>query len=133
MIRKLIICLQICDLMYVKKADEIKKEIVEIADKTEIQWLIGEDTGKEFFMRKFTMKPGGSMPKHYHNNYHHEQYVLKGKLRIGLNDEVFEVGPGHVIYIPENVAHWYESIGDEDAEFLCLIPKRKEYHMEIVK
>lgn len=42
--------------MYVKKADEIKKEIVEVAEKTEIQWLIGEDTGKEFFMRKFTMK-----------------------------------------------------------------------------
>jgi len=121
------------DPMYVKKADEIKKEIVEVAEKTEIQWLIGEDTGKEFFMRKFTMKPEGSMPKHYHNNYDHEQYVLKGKLRIGLGDEIFEVEAGNVVYIPENVVHWYKNIGEEDVEFLCLIPKRKKYHMEKVE
>ena len=95
--------------MYVKKADKIKKEPVVIADRTEIQWLIGKDVGKNFYMRKFTMKPGGSMPKHYHNNYEHEQYVLKGKLKLYMGDEVVEVETGDVVYIPENVPHWYKN------------------------
>jgi quercetin dioxygenase-like cupin family protein len=119
--------------MYVKKAEEIQKEPVAIAKKTEIQWLIGEDIGKNFYMRKFTMHPGGTMPEHYHNNYEHEQYVLKGKITLYMGGEQFQVEAGDVVYIPENVSHWYENRGDEDAEFLCLIPKKKEYHMEKVE
>ncbi|MEA1994376.1 MAG: cupin domain-containing protein [Euryarchaeota archaeon] len=119
--------------MYVKKADEIKKEKVEIAEKTEIQWLIGEDVGKEFYMRRFTMKPGGGMSKHYHNNQVHEQYILKGRLKLGMGDEVTEVKAGDVVYIPEGIPHWYKNEGDENAVFLCLIPKREEYHTKFVE
>ncbi len=119
--------------MYVKKADEIKREDVEIAEKTEIQWMIGKNAGKNFYMRRFTMHPGGSMPKHYHNNYEHEQYVLKGKLKLYVGDEVTVVEAGDVVYIPENTPHWYENEGDEDAVFLCMIPKKDEPHMEIVE
>lgn len=119
--------------MYVKKANEIKKEKVEIAKNTEIQWLIGEEVGRNFYMRKFTMHPGGSMPEHYHNNYEHEQYILKGKMKLYMDGEQAEVEAGDVVYIPENVPHWYENDGEEDAEFLCLIPKKGEYHMEKVE
>ncbi|MCK4310786.1 MAG: cupin domain-containing protein, partial [Methanomicrobia archaeon] len=41
--------------------------------------------------------------------------------------------PGNVVYIPENMPHWYKNVGNEDVEFLCLIPKRKEYHIEKVE
>ena len=61
------------------------------------------------------------MPKHT-NTVEHEQYVLGGAARIGLRDEVIEVSRGDVIFIPGGVPHWYESLGPEDFEFLCVVP-----------
>ena len=61
------------------------------------------------------------MPKHT-NTVEHEQYVLGGAARIGLGDDVIEVAEGDVIFIPAGVPHWYESLGPDAFEFLCVVP-----------
>src|SRR5687768_14701308 len=93
--------------------------------KTTRQVLVAPDEAPNFAMRKFTMQPGGGMPKHT-NTVEHEQYVLRGRARIGLGDEVVEVKEGDALFIPAGLPHWYEALGDEPFEFLCMVPNKED-------
>ena len=101
------------------------QEIVSVGSGTKRAVLIGSDRAPNFAMRKFTMQPGGGMPKHT-NTVEHEQYVLRGRARIGLGDEVVEVKEGDVLFIPAGLPHWYEAMGEEPFEFLCMVPNMED-------
>ncbi len=114
--------------MSVKPAGRAKPQKVDRAIRTEIEWLLDRHDGApNFEMRRFTIKPGGSIPKHYHPDIEHEQYVLRGRYRVGLGDKVREVKAGDSIYIPPGTVHWYKNTGKVNAEFLCIIPKVEKY------
>ena len=114
--------------MSVRQAGKVKPQKVDRAVKTEIEWLLDRHDGApNFEMRRFTIKPGGSIPEHFHPDIEHEQYVLKGKYRVGLGKRVYKVKAGDSIYIPPGTHHWYKNSGKETAEFLCIIPKVKKY------
>ncbi len=83
--------------------------------------LIGPDEAPNFALRRFIMQPGGGMPNHT-NTVEHEQYVLRGRARIGIGKEVHEVEQGDVVFIPAGVPHWYEAGPGEPFEFLCIVP-----------
>jgi quercetin dioxygenase-like cupin family protein len=105
----------------VKHVDEFPLEPVKGGKGTERQVLIGPDQAPNFAMRRFVMQPGGGIPRHT-NTVEHEQYVLRGKAKIGVGDEVREIGVGDVTYIPAGTPHWYEVQGDEPFEFICVVP-----------
>lgn len=108
----------------VKRAAEVPAEEVKAGTGTRRQVLIGPDEGPHFALRRFIMQPGGGMPRHT-NSVEHEQYVLRGRARIGIGDRVVEVGADDVVYIPAGLPHWYEALGaegDEPFEFLCVVP-----------
>ncbi len=107
--------------MPVKHANEVPYQEVGAARDTFIQILISPEEAPHFAMRRFTMKPGGGMPKHT-NKVEHEQYVLQGRARIAIGEEEYEVKAGDVVFIPAGVPHWYKNIGSEDFVFLCLVP-----------
>lgn len=107
--------------MPVKRSDTIPADPVQAGERTEMQVLIGPDEGAHFALRRFTMQPGGGMPRHT-NEVEHEQYVLAGRARIGIGDEIHEVAAGDVVYIPAGVPHWYQAEGDEPFQFLCAVP-----------
>ena len=71
------------------------------------------------------------MPFHT-NTVEHGQYVLKGKARVNLGDESFIAQKDDIIFIPAGVPHSYHVIGDDDYEFLCLIPNLSDT-IEMVK
>ncbi len=96
-------------------------EPVNAAKGTSKQVLIGPEQGPNFVLRKFTMEPGGGMPLHT-NRAEHEQYVLGGRGRVVIGDEVLEVSKDDVVFIPAGVPHAYETLGDEPFEFLCAVP-----------
>ena len=73
-----------------------------------------------FAMRRFIMGAGGGMPRHT-NTVEHGQYVLKGRARVSIGEEVHEVGPGSVLYIPAGAPHDYQVI-EAPFEFLCMVP-----------
>jgi quercetin dioxygenase-like cupin family protein len=116
--------------MTVKHSNEVEAKNVAAGKDTTIQVLISSQEGPNFALRKFSMLPGGGMPRHT-NTVEHEQYVLRGHARIGIGEETYEVKQGNVVFIPEGVPHFYENIGDEPFEFLCIIPN-KEDKIEIV-
>ncbi len=104
-----------------RHADDVPAEEVSAGEGTVRQVLIGPDEGPNFALRRFIMQPGGGMPRHT-NQVEHEQYVLRGSARVGVGEEVFEVSADDVLYIPAGVPHWYESVGEEPFEFLCVVP-----------
>lgn len=76
-------------------------------------------------MRRFVMEPGGGMPEHT-NTVEHEQYVLRGHASIGIGEETFDVRAGDVVFIPQGVPHWYQNVGEENFEILCVIPNKED-------
>ena len=111
--------------MSVRAAQAIPGQPVAAGRGTRFQVLIGADQAPHFALRRFTMEPGGGMPRHT-NEVEHEQYVLRGRARVGIGDEVFEVGSDDVVYIPAGVPHWYEAQGDDPFEFLCIVPNQAD-------
>ena len=111
--------------MSVKHTDDVEKKDVAAGRDTTIQVLITAQEGPNFALRKFSMKTGGGMPLHT-NTVEHEQYVLRGHARIGIGKETHEVHAGDVVFIPAGIVHYYENIGDEPFEFLCIIPNKPD-------
>lgn len=105
----------------VKPADNVTKEDVSLGSATQRQVLIGaEDGAPNFAMRRFIMGTSGGMPPHT-NTVEHQQYVLRGKARVGIGEDVYEVKANDVLYIPAGTPHFYEVI-DGPFEFLCVVP-----------
>jgi quercetin dioxygenase-like cupin family protein len=111
--------------MSVKHTEDVEKKDVAAGRDTTIQVLITAQEGPNFALRKFSMKAGGGMPLHT-NTVEHEQYVLRGHARIGIGAETHEVHAGDVVFIPAGILHYYENIGDEPFEFLCIIPNKPD-------
>jgi len=106
---------------------EIKQEDVKAAGfrEVKVRWLITRDDGAEnFAMRWFEIAPGGRSAHHTHK-WEHETFILDGHGLVVCGDEERRVGPGYVIFIPPNVPHHFESLGDEALRFLCLIPYKE--------
>ena len=109
----------------VKKSEGVALKEVPAGTATKTQVLLGPDDGApNFAMRRFVMGEGGGMPRHT-NTVEHEQYVLRGRARVSIGDEVHEVGPESVLYIPAGVPHDYRVI-EAPFEFLCMVPNSED-------
>ena len=96
-----------------------------------MQMLISPTQAPHFAMRKFVIQKGGHMPLHT-NSVEHEQYVLKGSAKVVIDGQTSVVKVDDILFIPAGIAHSYDVLGDEDYEFLCLIPNLDD-KIEIVK
>lgn len=105
----------------VKSAAKVARAKVAAGEATETQVLLGAADGvPNFAMRRFIMGAGGGMPRHT-NEVEHEQFVLRGRAKVGVGDQVYEVGPEDVLYIPAQTPHFYEVL-EAPFEFLCVVP-----------
>lgn len=111
--------------MPVRSAESVPAEPVSAGSGTRLQVLIGPDEGPNFAMRRFVMEPGGGMPRHT-NLVEHEQYVLRGRARIGIGEDEVDVKEGDVVFIPAGTPHWYRAGGEEPFEFLCVVPNQPD-------
>lgn len=89
------------------------------------QVLIGlDENSHNFHLRYFAVQPGGhtSLDKHAHE---HGVYILHGRARLNLEDSVYELNPGDVVYIAGNEVHQFFASGQEPFGFLCVVPARR--------
>ncbi len=79
---------------------------------------------QNFSIRYFEIPPRGqsSFEHHLHD---HGVIILKGRARVLLGWEVYKVGPGDAIYIPQNEQHQLKNIADEPLGFLCVNPSKE--------
>ena len=109
----------------VRRADDAPATSVEAGRETETQVLLGAGDGvPNFAMRRFTMGPGGGMPRHT-NTVEHQQYVLDGRAEVGVGDAVHHVSRGDVLYIPAGEPHYYRVL-DAPFVFLCMVPSGQD-------
>ncbi len=105
----------------IRKSESVAHQRVSAGTFATSQVLLGvEDGMPHFAMRKFRMEAGGGMPRHT-NAVEHEQYVLQGRARVTLGEQVVEVGANDVVFIPAGLAHDY-TVLEAPFEFLCLVP-----------
>lgn len=110
----------------VRPADSVERRAVAAGRATQVQVLIGEESGAPHFaMRRFIMGENGGMPLHT-NEVEHEQYVLCGRARITIAGEVHEVAAGDVLFIPAGTPHAYR-VTEAPFEFLCMVPNREDH------
>lgn len=114
-----------------KSLHEIPSTPLQAGEGASMQMLISPETAPHFAMRKFVIKKEGFMPLHT-NTVEHEQYILKGKARVELGDDSFIAVKDDIIFVPAGVPHSYHVIGDEDYEFLCLVPNQED-KIELLK
>lgn len=107
--------------MTVKHIKNVAVETIRAGNGASRQVLIGPDEGPNFALRRFIMEPNGGIPAHT-NTVEHEQYVLRGRARIGVGGEEYDVEAGSVVLIPAGVPHWYKVVGNEPFEFICVVP-----------
>jgi quercetin dioxygenase-like cupin family protein len=106
----------------VRRAGAVEYESVSAADGLRKGVLVGEaDGAPNLAIRRFTLEPGGSVPKHT-NEIEHEQYVLAGEYTVGIDDEEYTVSAGDSLFIPAGVVHWYRNDGAEPGAFICAVP-----------
>lgn len=111
--------------MSVKHTQDVEAQVVKAGYKTTIQVLISSQEGPNFALRRFVMEPGGGIPEHI-NTVEHEQYVLRGHASICIGGETYTVSAGDVVFIPQGMPHWYQNVGEENFEFLCVIPNKED-------
>jgi len=103
------------------KIPEEKVEDPEARD-VHIRVLIGPDDGADkFHMRRFRVLPGGHTPHHTHD-WEHEVYILSGKGELETPEGPRPFETGSVVFVPAGIKHQFKNTGDDELEFLCLIP-----------
>ena len=73
------------------------------------------------------LEPGMEVNPHSHP-FEQIAYIVQGRMRFTIGDEVLEAGPGSVVRIPPDVLHCGEPIGEETVLNLDVFsPIREDY------
>ncbi|MGM0591906.1 MAG: cupin domain-containing protein [Halobacteriota archaeon] len=105
-----------------KRANDIDYQTLDAAEGMKKGVLLSEaDGAPHFAIRRFTLDPHSSVPKHT-NAVEHEQYVLSGEYVVGIGDDEYTVSAGDSLLIPAGTVHWYRNESDEEGAFLCAVP-----------
>ena len=68
--------------------------------------------GEQVLMVMNYLEPGMEVRPHSHP-FEQIAYIVQGRMKFVVGDQVHELGPGGVIHIPPDVEHCGEPIGDE--------------------
>lgn len=81
--------------------------------------------GDKTLLSEFRLKAGSKLPLHSHV-YEQTGYLVEGKIRLTIGDEVFVVEPGDSWCIASNVDHCAEILADSVA-IEVFSPVREDY------
>ena len=85
--------------------------------------LIGPEQGWQgWVMRQFILGAEGFTPRHVHP-WPHINYIISGKGTLFLDGQSYEVSPGSIAYVPDNIEHQFQNSGADEFLFLCIVPE----------
>lgn len=111
--------------MKIERANDIAAKDVEMdgAEKVKMRMLVGpDDQAPNFFMRQFTLEPGGHTPKHEHD-WEHECYILSGSGTVLTPEGPKPVQAGDCLLVSPGEEHQFQNTGETPLNFLCLVPR----------
>jgi quercetin dioxygenase-like cupin family protein len=96
--------------MPVYRIDALEEELVTPKHSSALGQLV---TGEQIELGVLRFKAGEGANEHAHP---HEQvlFVLKGRIRMKIGSEVYELGPRDVAHMPPNVPHSLAAIEDTE-------------------
>ncbi len=105
-------------MFYKKNTDGYTSPLAGVAQKTLVH-------GEKTLMTEFLLEAGSQLPIHQHP---HEQtgYLVKGRLRMFVNEKEFIAEPGDSWCIGSNIDHGAEAL-DKSVAVEIFSPVRKEY------
>ena len=65
--------------------------------------------------------PGEGPPLHSHQSQDEVLYVLEGRLRVRLDEQLGEAPAGSFVFIPHGVPHTWQNVSDVTARLLVLL------------
>ncbi len=74
-------------------------------------------TGKHQELNWVKFDPGSVYPVHSHP-YEQTSVVIQGRMRLKVGNEVREIGPGDMWFVPPEMPHGGEVLGDEPLVFI---------------
>ena len=77
------------------------------------------DTAGELGAMETLLPPNVAVPSHIHHRESEVNFVLEGWMRFTLDGQVFECGPGGLVYLPSGHAHRFET-GPDGARMLAI-------------
>jgi quercetin dioxygenase-like cupin family protein len=89
--------------------------------------LYGDQSGGEWAVVEYHVRPGDEPPIHTHTREDESIYVLEGAITAYVGDEQFEVEAGSYAALPNNVPHGFTVRGEEARLVLTLHPAGAEY------
>jgi oxalate decarboxylase/phosphoglucose isomerase-like protein (cupin superfamily) len=81
------------------------------------QRLIGPGDSQDLIFGIAKLDPGKIHLLHHHEGASELYYVLKGKGKFTVDEEVFDATPGTGIYMPPGTKHRIENVGEVTLEF----------------
>jgi len=105
--------------MFYSKTDEGFVEVVPGVKLKALAW------GDKTLLAEFRLKKGNMLPRHAHL-YEQTGYLVSGRLRLTVGEEVFDASPGDSWCIPGHVEHQAEILEDSVATE-TFSPLREDY------
>jgi quercetin dioxygenase-like cupin family protein len=78
------------------------------------------ETGGAVTAFESTPAPGEGPPLHLHASEDEVLYVLDGRLRVRLEEEIHEAPAGTFVFIPRGLPHTWQNAGEREARLLVL-------------
>jgi quercetin dioxygenase-like cupin family protein len=82
--------------------------------------VTGEDTGGAFDYFTVEVAPSGGPPLHVHHKQEETIHVLKGRFKVRIGDEVFQLDEGGFAYLPSTVPHTFLNLTDVPGELIVV-------------
>ena len=82
--------------------------------------LSGTQTGGVFTLLEALVLPEAGPPPHAHQGEEETFFLLKGHMVFTVGGETYHAHPGSAIYVPRNVAHSYQNVGEGPAKMLFM-------------
>lgn len=74
--------------------------------------MTGEQTGGAFSLWEAVQKPGSEPALHVHHTSDETFFILEGRMRFQVGDQVIDAGVGDVVFAPRGIPHTFRVKSD---------------------
>lgn len=82
----------------------------------------GEQTNNQFSLIFIEVHKGNEPPPHTHKNEDENYYILEGRVKFWVGDDVFDAKAGDFIHLPKNIPHRFELQSECVKELMWMTP-----------
>ena len=82
---------------------------------------LGEQTGGQLTALETVAAPGEGPPLHLHRDEEEFIYVLEGRFKVKVGEEVIEATPGAFVFIPRGAAHTWQNVDTAPGRFFAAV------------